>query len=406
MPIPIPTIADLPFAKTPTPALQLPHRLVPVSFTQARLRGRQMLVPDLDLGAYRFRALIDWIEFRMRFSRGVQVQQLQPVMLQVFGRNAHIVAEDKGPGGVFTRCRIKVQEPPNLAMVAKAHQALVSTFGETERSWVTGIEISIDAYPKTPCPIARARLLGAMQRTIWTDRDIWTDTNSRPRSVFGGAKQTFKLSPGPEMDADGDARTEPGRHVMPVVDGTMLLGARYDDLMIRVMEKVIDRQRLDGTHQRLTESEKRVRIEVTLRGNALLDYGLVHMDALNRVRFMTLQKDCFRFKLPTFDPRMPISKGVDLAHNRGQARQAETYLRAGITGLMVRDAVMQRRRAQVRRQAIRALKAMGRPVPNALSARRAPALVSYEELNRRVVIALQHLDKREQTAWRRMEGKL
>lgn len=404
LPMPLPTIAELPYAKTPTPPLQLPHRLVPVSFSQARFRGRQMLVPDLDLAAYRFRALIDWIEFRLWFGRGVQVQQLQPVMLRFFGRNAHIVAEDTGPGGVFTRCRIKVQEPPNLARVVEAHQALVAAYGEIEAAQITGIEISIDAYPKTPCPVARAQLLGAMQRTIWTDRDIWTRTNSRPRSVFGGAKETFKLSPGPEKDADGDRRTAPDQHDVPVVDGTMLLGARDDDVMIRVMDKVIDRQRPDGTHQRLTESEKRVRIEAAIKGSELRALGLTDMASLGRFRFIRVQKRYFRFKVPTFNPRMPIRKGVDLAHNRGQVLRAETYLRAGITGLMLRETVMDGRRAQVRRQARKMLKAMGRPVPNASAARRAPAFVSYEDLNRRVVVALQHLDKREQTAWRRMEG--
>lgn len=130
--MPLPTTATLPFAKTPALEMELPHKLIPLRHTQARLRGRQMLVPDIDLAAYRFRALIDWIEFRMRFNRGVQVQQLQPVMVQIFGRNAHNIVEDAGPGGVFTSCRIKVQEPPNLASVAKAHRALVRAAGPAD----------------------------------------------------------------------------------------------------------------------------------------------------------------------------------------------------------------------------------------------------------------------------------
>lgn len=404
--MPFPIIADLPYAKTVMPACKLPHQLVPVSFEQARLRGRHVLVPDIDLSAYRLRALIDWIEFQMQFSRGVQVQQLQPVMLRFFGRNAHIVAEDTGPGGVFTRCKVKIQEPPNLATVARANTALVSAFGETKSSIVTGIEISLDAYPKTPCPVARATLLGVMQRTIWSGRDIWTQPNSRPRSVYGGAKETFKLSPGPEMDLNGNRRTDPSQHDVPAIDGTMLLGAKDDEVMIRVMDKVIDRQRPDGSHLRLTESEKRVRIEATLRGGELTAVGLTSVSSLERFRFMSVQKRYFCFKLPSFNPRYPISKGVDLAHNREQMLRAETYLRAGITGLMVRETVMDVRRAQVRRQVNRMMKAMGRPAPKHLAARRAPAFVSYEGLNRRVVIALQHLDKREQTAWKRMNGRL
>ena len=402
----LPTIAVLPYAKTPTPPLDLPHKLVALGNPQARLRDRHMLVPDVDLAAYRFRALVDWIEFRVRFGRGVQVQQLQPVLRSFFGRNGHIIGEDKGPGDVFTRCRIKMQEPPSLARVVEAHQALVDAFGEIEPAQITGIEISLDAYPKVPSDVARGRLLGAMQRTIWTDRDIWTHPNSRPRSVFGGAKQTFKLSPGPEKDEDGDRRTAPAQHEVPALDGTMVLGAKDDDAMIRVMDKVIDRQHPNGSHARLAEGEKRIRIEATLRGMELPAVGLTDMASLRRFRFITVQRRYFLFRLPTFNPRMHITRGLDLAMNRGQNLRAETYLKAGITGLMVREKVMDTRRAQVRRQARKVLKAMGKPEPKASIPRRAPAFVSYEQMNRRMVVALQHLDKREQTAWKRLGVKL
>ena len=122
---------------------------------------------------------------------------------------------------------------------------------------------------------------------------------------------------------------------------------------------------------RLTESEKRVRIEATLGGTELAAVGLSYMSSLRSFRFISVQKRYFRFKLPTFDPRQPVMKGVDLAHNREQALCAETYLRAGVTGMMVRETVMDGRRATVRRQANRALKAMGRSAPNKSTVRRA-----------------------------------
>lgn len=73
---------------------------------------------------------------------------------------------------------------------------------------------------------------------------------------------------------------------------------------------------------------------------------------------------------------------------------------------MVYEAVKDTRRAQVRRQVKKMLKSMGKPAPNAAAARRAPAFASYEGLNRKVVIALQHLDKREETAWKKIAGEL
>ena len=170
----LPTIAILPFAKSPaTPPLMLNHDAVALKNSQARLRGRTALVPDIDLGSWKFRAVIDWIEFRMHFSRGTQVQHVQDVLRRFLGRNGDITREDKGPGDVFSVCTIKVQEPKNLALITTTHQALVDTFGGATGARVTGIEISFDAYPCKPSNDARSTLLAVMQRTIWTTRDIW-----------------------------------------------------------------------------------------------------------------------------------------------------------------------------------------------------------------------------------------
>ena len=61
---------------------------------------------------------------------------------------------------------------------------LFETFGEAASSRVTGVEVSIDAYPSKPSDVARARLLGALQRTIWTDRDTRPEVLVRPGSVL------------------------------------------------------------------------------------------------------------------------------------------------------------------------------------------------------------------------------
>ena len=398
-----PTIALLPFAKTGRTPLRLGHKLVPVWNTQARLRGRHALVPDLDLAAYRLRAVIDWIAFRMSFSRGVQVQQVQPILLRVFGRNGKIDREDPGPGAVFTRCTVTMQEPQSLALVVEAHQAMVDAFGEMEPAQITGIEISIDAYPKSPSDVARALLLGAMQRTIWTDRDIWTNPNSRPRSVFGrGKMKVYKISPGSETEALSDRRTTADQHERPAIDGTMVLGAKDDDVMIRVMDKLIDEQKHNGTHRVLSDAEKRVRIEATLRGKELRAIGLTDIESLRRFRFINLQKRYFQFKLPTFKLRKPGSFGLGVIRNWSEGERVHVYLKGGVTALITRDQGWTRMRGAMRRAMKPTLKAMGkRPARNTVE-RHAPAFLAYGQLNGKVVDALQTLEKREKTAWRRL----
>jgi hypothetical protein len=159
-------------------------------------------MPLVDLDAYKFKVVIDWIEFRVHFCKETQAQHVQQVLRQFLGRNSYILPEKEGPGRTFDICTIKVQEPKNLAQITMIHQALADRFGEAAESRVTGIEVSIDAHPVLPSDAARATLLGALQRTIWTGRDIWWNPDSRPRSVFGSTKKfAYKLSPEPEIEA-------------------------------------------------------------------------------------------------------------------------------------------------------------------------------------------------------------
>lgn len=398
----LPTIAELPYTKTPRPALKLAHKLVPVRHTQARLRWRHVLEPDLDLGAYRFRAVVDWIRVRVAFARGTQRQHLQTILRPFLNQTCKIDAADMGPGDVFTRCAITIQEPTSLARVVKAQQALVAAYGEVEPAQITGIEISIDAYPKTGSQAARALLLGAMQRTIWTDRDIWTNPNSRPRSVFGSSERSvYKISPGPEHDLKGEKRILPQQHRAPALDATMVLGAQDDAIMIRVMDKLLDRQHPDGSRDVLEEDQRRVRIEVMIQGAELPAIGLTGMDSLQRFRFITLQKRYFQFRLPTFDVRIPVTRGSDLVRHWSEARKAEIYLRGGVTALMSRDKGWENKLGRFRKKVRSTLIAMGKATTKRAVERRAPAFVSYEDLNRKVVDALQTLEKREQTAWNR-----
>jgi len=400
----LPTNAILPYAKPDQPSLTLTHSLYPLPSSQARLRGRIALVPDVDLNAYRFRALVDWVEFKMQFGRGVQVQQVQPILNKIFGRNCHIDGQDEGPGKVFTRCKIRVQEPKNLALVAEAHLALVAAFGETASSEITGIEISVDAYPNAPSVTARAHLLGAIQRTIWTERDIWTNSKSRPRMIYAkdGKSDVEKLSPAAGSDRTGKASIDPTKHNSPKMDSTMYLGAQYDEISIRIMEKVMDQQHPDGTRTDLTEDSRRVRIEVTVIGSALHHLALTDVASLKDITFTRLQKRFFQFKLPTFSLREPIRKGVDFAHNHFAAMRAQTYLNAGVVGLMAMDAARDRQRRKIRPRVKTLYGEMGLPKHVLLQERQAPALVSYEALNRKFALAFQQLSKREGNAWKRV----
>jgi hypothetical protein len=398
----IPTTSTLRSKKPTARSYRLHFDLLETNSIQRRLRHQKVLVPAINLDTYRFRTVIDWIEFRIHLGRVTQVQHVQQVLRKHLDRDSFIAPENLGEGKTFTTCSIRIQEPSSLALIATIHQDLANTFGEAAGSRVTAVEVSVDAYPRQPSDEARATLLGALQRTIWTDRDIWSNPNSRPRMAFGrGKKMTVKLSPEPGLDSTDLSRMVPDNHVVPFVDATMYLGARDgDDVMIRIMDKVKDKQHPDGTFDALPDDQKCVRIEARLKGIALLSLAITDVPSLRRMKITSIKKRYFQFRLPTFAQAKPTS-AADVMHNTKEVWRARAVLRSGITALMAMDAGSAEYRQTLLpglTKTLRARKSSGAQM--SAGKRLAAAFVSWDGLNRKVDAAFQQLHKRQETAWR------
>lgn len=404
----LPTLCKLPTWRPSGCGLVLPHLVVATNRTQRRLKGRSVLTPDLDLSAYRFKVVFDWIEFEVHLGKPTQVQHVQSILRRHLDRNSHITPIDLGPGGTFTRCAIKIQEPPNMAFVAQIYRDLIGVYGEAEVSRVKAFEVSVDAYPRVPSDEARSQLLAAMQRTIWTGRDIWSDPESRPRTIARrGENAVVKLTPKPEEAGTRSCASNPDNHHAPFIDGTMYLGRRDGDFMLRVMDKVKDKQRPDGTVEHLTDERRRVRIEVTLRGGELLRLGITDVPSLRRLKVSALKKRFFQFRLPAFQVTLPVRRVSDSVQNFFEARRAQTYLRTGVIGLVAMDLATTECRRRDRPAQLAAqrkqLQSMGLTLhPRSRKPRLEPALVSWTEMNRKVDVAFRKLEDREDTAWERL----
>ena len=97
--------------------------------------------------------------------------------------------------------------------------------------------------------------------------------------------------------------------------------------MVRIMDKVKDKQRPDGSFTEFFD-DKRVRIEVTLSEAELDRLGITNIQSLRYLKLAAFQRRYFQFKLPTFD-----LQNVGL-HRALEGWRADTYLKAGLTGLM------------------------------------------------------------------------
>lgn len=407
----VPLKASLPSLNRPAEPLYLEHYIALTKSTQRRLQNRCQLVPLVNLNAYRFKAVVDWVEIALHFGRATQAQHVQKVLRRFLNRDSHIKPLDLGNGATFTSCAIRIQEPASLALVVEIYQSLKGEFGEAAKSQVRAIEVSFDAYPRTPSDDARARLLGALQRTIWTDRDIATNPLSRIRAI-GADKKPLKLIPPSEAEAvakklskDGESigRIDPGHYRTAGINATMYLGARDHEWMMRLMDKVSDRRRPEGPHERLADDAKRVRVEVSLKGIELLPLGLTTVPSLRRMKITSLKKRHFRFKLPTFAMSMhPRPSHAALIGTR-EAWRAEVYLKTGVMALLAHDAARGEFRERLVEKRHPVLRKILAGKPRVWTGKRlAPSLVTWDALHAKIDAAFRQLDLREETEWKRL----
>jgi hypothetical protein len=110
-----------------------------------------------------------------------------------------------------------------------------------------------------------------------------------------------------------------------------------------------------------------------------------------------LQKRFFSFKLPSFATTDGLTGTRALVRTVQEDWRAMIYLRAGVTALLARDMA----EGQVFRSNRRALRQV--TATSVSASRRAPAFLAWDALHRRVHVALSCLEKREKTAWRRLD---
>lgn len=387
-------LAHLPATDT-IPALALSYAEVPVGNRQRRFRDRVVLRPDIDLDAFTTRAVIDWLDIRVKTIHATQPGWVFRRVYEATGTRCF--AKQLDHGHTF---RIRFQEP-GLDVVRTAIEAIGNHMGIDGDVLVDGIEVSLDFTPRLPGgDNLRRTLLAVLTHHFMPNRDVvHVRLRDRPRFVWGEGKEaTGFFFPRSEnrlhkkwlfMLNDGDR---------PACAGSTVYYGRQDGPSTwRIMDKVLDRQnRAAGTFKQLCDREKRVRIEVTLQGTALEEIGLLTFTDVESFNFGKLTR-YFRFLLPTFrdvDGLCP-SAGNSVIRQVTQERITK-FLNTGMVGLEAMEADWSKWRAE-RRAELR-----DKPAPNGKRLQPPRSgnglmqnFLAYEELNKRVEMALRKLTERE-----------
>ncbi|RIV17329.1 hypothetical protein D1623_28745, partial [Klebsiella pneumoniae] len=204
----------------------------------------------------------------------------------------------------------------------------------------------IDAYPKDPGEEARARLYGVLVRHFFPTTKVLTSGLKWPRFIPGIVNDTDYIVARNEADPRLDVvdRMTPSSDRSVPYNSTFYIGEKDDRrAMWRIQNKILDSQnKAAGTREELTEAMKRVRIEVTLGPDGCRECGIGDFDSMVEFKFMRLQKDFFKFTLPTFGIHTPApSSSATMSRssvkNRIEETRRQRFLQTGVLGLQIRE---------------------------------------------------------------------
>ncbi|MEN3793926.1 hypothetical protein [Fulvimarina sp. MAC3] len=389
------------FRKTAREPVELKFDCLPIRHQQRRLIAREFLKPEVDLKAFKKRALIDYVVLGAILPAPTQWLHIKREIDSALGVNCRVdlqpeneTEEATNTGKIFT---VRLQEP-SIAQIIECEAAILRARRLEIPLVVEKLEISVDFYSTSSNPgDDRIRLLGALERCFWPGRDHLVSVRDWPRFSWGGSRETRHVLPlGRARRVNPNLLSVSERDRPPVGDATFYVGSQSSRASWRMMEKLIDKQNLAaGTVKVLSDAEKRVRMEVTLGMSELQKLDLATVEDFRRFRFEDLRKPYFDFKLPTFQiPRT----GSFAATKRWLERNRKLkFLKAGVIGLRMLDEVTAANRKSRRPDIIRALKQEGRKIRSLQRSGSGDELtfLAYEELNKAFEVALASLSKRE-----------
>lgn len=205
--------------------------------------------------AYRTEAVIDWLALEIEVEHPTQFQWLQRILATYYNDDTrpYIDALDAGAGRATTKFLIRLNDAQcrDISTIRGALAALDRQYKLVGPVMVKTLEVALDFYPNDDHARAELRrLVGRLQKCLAA-----YGTNHRQ---IGSRKQ-------PEF-IDSTRNPDP--------NATFYINNKTDTLSWRVYHKITDRDHA------LPSEQHRARVEFTLQGAGLSEYGISTLDDL------------------------------------------------------------------------------------------------------------------------------
>lgn len=236
---------------------------------------------DSALKEFRATAVIDWLDVQISTERRTQHQYVRKALLAITGID-HWWAEaiNIQPGDVTDTFRIRFHDElaNNYHHLCAVFNALAKRIPLAAEPIIAGIEISCDFWHKQQSVEATRALTYRLQTSLFAP-----GTNHRQYNSDSNSNQFLD---------------KPGHRINPAYN--LRIGNELDAISWQSYHKRTDRK------QPLPLRQQRARVEVTLRGDALQQYGFGLLSGLQHFPFETLAS-LFTFRCPIAAAKM--SKG-------------------------------------------------------------------------------------------------
>ena len=303
----------------------LTYKLNPTASIQPLHRERLELRPAIDLGDYRFSALVDWIEITFETWR-----ERAPADIYRFVRNEmHRLKHDgrplvRGPGrrrGVRGReffVRIQTPEPRHFFALCEALREKYDLLSDGDVDIrLYGVEISLDIYPNSGRREDRQLMTETVRRHLIPQEVFYETQRRHPRAVFDGHVEVPRFlmdKPGrPQANAARKKRYRAlgitGQHFRDLsftrfhrcpVDATLYIGDKREAAHINIQDKVTDDRDPDrGTFRRLAPKDCRTRLELRLDHGGPEHAEMPTPYCLGKGKFAGMSRIAFRMGIPT-----------------------------------------------------------------------------------------------------------